>query len=893
MHQLRHRFLLPCVWAFAASAAGQDGPRLPEVRVIGTTPLPVGGLPRRQIPAAVQTLDADPNGSPDARSIADLLDQRLGSVQIQSIQGNPNQPDVSYRGFTASPVLGTPQGLSVYMDGVRMNQPFGDVVSWDLIPKVAIDSMTLMPGSNPLFGLNTLGGSLSLRTKDGIDWPGSAVQLSVGSYGRRALELEHGFAQPQGLDGYFAANLSHDDGWRDTSPSDVRQLFGKLGWQDARTRVTASLAYADNELWGNSVQDQQLLQSNWSSVYTTPDITNNRSTLLTFTGRHELDAANTLSGNLYWRNIRTGTINGDVNGDSLDQALYQPNAAERAALAAAGYTGFPTSGENASNTPFPFWRCLANVLLQDEPAEKCNGLINRGSTDQSQWGGSALLARRMQLAGYPNQLNAGLAFDASRVSYQQSTQLGFLNPDRSVTGLPAFADGVTGGTIDGEPFDNRVDLLGRTSTASIYASDTLTTGNWHWTAAGRYNHTRVRNTDQITPAGDPSSLTGDHTFARFNPALGVTYAPAAGWTAYGGYNEGTRAPSTIELACANPDQPCRLPNAMAGDPPLRQVVTRTWEFGLRGRLSSQFGWNASVFQRGQRRRHPVHRGAADRLRLLPERRPHPAPGRGAGAGRPGGPAHDRREPHVPAGHLPQRGDHSRLRQQQQQRRRRGHAGPGRDHRRAAGGSHPAGVAAGLQAQRGLAGLGQLVVRCDRACAGRLLCARQREQQPPAGWRVLPGAGSQRRVRRAQSLGALSPNAPHPVVRARRQRVRPPLLQRGAAWRDSLRCARPLRGPAFSRCRRRIPPAQQHLLRPGCTANFPCGLALHHRIAERACWNSILFVSISSVQFGIGSPRCCLASNTSDNAPWAGLPAHRREAARREASTVEMEGGADL
>ena len=133
-------------------------------------------------------------------------------MQIQSIQGNPNQPDVSFRGFTASPVLGTPQGLSVYMDGVRMNQPFGDVVSWDLIPKVAIDSMTLMPGSNPFFGLNTLGGSLSLRTKDGINWPGSAVQLSAGLYGRRALELEHGFAHPQGLDGYFAANLAHAQG---------------------------------------------------------------------------------------------------------------------------------------------------------------------------------------------------------------------------------------------------------------------------------------------------------------------------------------------------------------------------------------------------------------------------------------------------------------------------------------------------------------------------------------------------------------------------------------------------------------------------------------------------------------------------------------------------------
>jgi hypothetical protein len=105
MHQLRHRFLLPFVWAFAASAAGQEVPQLPEVRVIGTTPLPEGGLPRRQIPAAVQTLDTDPAGSPDARTIADLLDQRMGSVQIQSLQGNPNQPDVSFRGFTASPCL--------------------------------------------------------------------------------------------------------------------------------------------------------------------------------------------------------------------------------------------------------------------------------------------------------------------------------------------------------------------------------------------------------------------------------------------------------------------------------------------------------------------------------------------------------------------------------------------------------------------------------------------------------------------------------------------------------------------------------------------------------------------------------------------------------------------
>ena len=540
-----------------------------------------------------------------------MLDQRLGSVQIQSIQGNPNQPDVSFRGFTASPVLGTPQGLSVYMDGVRMNQPFGDVVSWDLIPKVAIDSMTLMPGSNPLFGLNTLGGSLSLRTKDGIDWPGSAVQLSVGSYGRRALELEHGFAHPQGLDGYFAANLSHDDGWRDTSPSDVRQLFGKLGWQDARTRVTASLAYADNELWGNSVQEQQLLQSNWSSVYTTPDITNNRSTLLTLTGRHELDAANTLSGNLYWRNIRTGTINGDVNGDSLDQALYQPNAAERAALAAAGYTGFPTSGENASNTPFPFWRCLANVLLQDEPAEKCNGLINRGSTDQSQWGGSALLARRMQLAGYPNQLSAGLAYDASRVSYQQSTQLGFLNPDRSVTGLPAFADGVTGGTIDGEPFDNRVDLLGRTSTASIYASDTLTTGQL--ALDGRrplQPHARAQHRPDHAGRRSVVAHRGPHV-RTVQP--GARRHLCAGRRVDGVWRLQRRHPRTQHHRAGLRQPGPALPPAQRDGRRSAPAPGGDAHLGVRPARALVDAIRVERFgvPRGQRRRHPVHRGAAD------------------------------------------------------------------------------------------------------------------------------------------------------------------------------------------------------------------------------------------------------------------------------------------
>src|SRR5262249_39598594 len=160
------------------------------------------------------------------------------------------------RGYTASPLLGTPQGLSVYMDGVRLNQPFGDVVSWDLIPRIAISEVTLIPGSNPLFGLNTLGGALAVQTKDGRRQPGTAVQISGGSFGRGMFEFEHGGANAKGLNWYLASALFFEDGWRAASPSNVRQFFGKLGWQSAQTVLGLTVAYANNALNGNALQEQ-------------------------------------------------------------------------------------------------------------------------------------------------------------------------------------------------------------------------------------------------------------------------------------------------------------------------------------------------------------------------------------------------------------------------------------------------------------------------------------------------------------------------------------------------------------------------------------------------------------------------------------------------------------
>jgi outer membrane receptor protein involved in Fe transport len=570
------------------------------VTVIEAAPLPGLDLTLEQIPAPVQIATGQDIEQSGALDLSGFLNRRVNGVYANEIQGNPFQPDINYRGYTASPLLGTPQGLSVYMDGVRLNQPFGDVVSWDLIPRLAVSTTTVMPGSNPLFGLNTLGGSLAIQTKDGMTARGTNIQAIYGSDARRSIELEHGGHNANGLHWYGAGNLFSEDGWRVDSPSDVRQVFGKLGWQRATDDLSISAGHVDNSLNGNGLQEQRFLDRDYSSLYTKPDNTKNRSTFLTATARHTVNAKLSVSGNAYYRDIHTNAINGDLNEASLDQSIYQPGAAEQAALAAGGYTGFPTSGATAANTPFPSWRCIANVLLNDEPARNCNGLINRTTTSQHNGGAFGQIMRRDSYARGHSQLTAGGGYDRSRVGFLQSTEVGYLNPDRSVTGVDAFGDGQTGGTVDGEPFDTRVDLDGLIQTFSLYATETVTIADaWHVTVSGRYNRTAIRNRDAIEPGGGPGSLDGDHRFSRFNPAAGVTFSSSRTLNVYGGFSEGSRAATSIELGCANPERPCKLPNAMAGDPPLSQVVTRTWEAGARG-TSRGVSWNAGLFRSDNR-----------------------------------------------------------------------------------------------------------------------------------------------------------------------------------------------------------------------------------------------------------------------------------------------------
>jgi outer membrane receptor protein involved in Fe transport len=574
-----------------------------RVHVIGTTPLAGTDLGADQIAGPVQTASAADVENSGALDLADFMNRRLNGVYLNEMQENPFQADVNFRGYTASPLLGTPEGVSVYLDGVRQNQPFGDVVSWDLIPKNAISEMTLVPGSDPLFGLNTLGGALSVKTKDGVSNPGLDGTLTYGSSGRKAVQGSYGAGKATGFNWFLAGNVFHESGWRFDSPSDVRQGFGRVGWRTAKTDIGLTMSFAYNKLIGNGLQDYRLLQKDYSSVYSIPDSTADRARSFNFILRHTFTDALTFSGNAWYRNIRTEGIDANLNTDSFDESVYQPSAADIAALTAAGYTGFPTSGATAANTPFPKWRCIAQALQYSEPDEKCNGINVFSKEVENEYGASAQFTWLTSPGIGRNQFTAGAAFDRGSVDYTQNTQFGYLNPNYTIAGLQSWQDGST--NEDGVPVDSRVNLHGLTPNWSLYLTDTLTLAKTvNVTVSGRFNRITVNNMDRINPITGPGSLDGDYIFQRFNPAIGITWSPVSTVNAYASYTQSSRAPTAIELGCADPANPCSLPNALASDPPLQQVVSGTWEAGLRGKPEVSFihnlSWNAGAF-RGENR----------------------------------------------------------------------------------------------------------------------------------------------------------------------------------------------------------------------------------------------------------------------------------------------------
>jgi iron complex outermembrane receptor protein len=541
----------------AGSGAWAQSAPIEVVEVVGVTPLG-GDVDLDRVAANVQTASAAELRAQGALDLADFMKRSMGSVFVNEAQNNPLQPDIQYRGFVGSPLLGLPQGLAIYQDGVRINEPFGDTVNWALIPESAIGSATLVPGSNPLFGQNALGGAIAVRTKDGFADAATRAELTAGSFGRIALEAETGGAFSDGLGYFVSASHLEEDGWRDYSPTEAQQVFGKLTALGERSRLDVSLTHVDTDLVGNGAVPLDLLELDREAIFTRPDRTENALTMLGVGGERAVAPSITLRGTFYFRASDIDTLNGDDS--DFEECESTP--------------GFICEEEDGGEEIV-----LDENELPIAAAESLEGAtVNRTSTEQDGVGLGLQADFAGDLAGRDNRFTIGVTHDAADVEFGGSTELGALDDTRQAVG---------GGVFFGEGF---IGLEASVASTGLYLSNTFSLGERAaLTVSGRYNRTHVVLEDQLA-----DDLDGDHTFERFNPAIGLTTGTAElGF--YASYSEASRAPSPVELTCADEDDPCRLPNAFVADPPLEQVVAKTFEAGVRGEWTGG-RWHAGMFR---------------------------------------------------------------------------------------------------------------------------------------------------------------------------------------------------------------------------------------------------------------------------------------------------------
>jgi iron complex outermembrane receptor protein len=570
------------LWAQESAAAPTE---LPTV-LIQTSAIPGNNIDIDKVPGNVQTLYAADLTRDGSASLTGAMNSRLGSVNINENLDDPFQPGILYRGFEASPVLGTPQGLAVYQNGVRINEAFGDTVDWDLFPDVAIERVELVSAS-PIYGLNALGGAISVTMKDGFSDPGAVAEASGGSFGQRSATVQYGVNA--GAFGFYVAGRALDEsGWRLFSSDALRQLYAVLSARSDAGSLDLAYTSADNHLNGQSSAPVQELAISRSLVFTGPQANDNRLNFLRLNGTLNLGAGWSGQSLLYYRQFQQIVSNG--------------NTTDYTACINPGETAYLCQADQA--TP------LTNAAGAMLPDISEGGALPIGENDYESIntygrGAAVQLGNAQPLAGHDNHFTAGAVLDYAQADFYTGTQIGLINAQLLVLPSTLIVDtteaeqnaALAAGdrTINATP----VSLHAYNQDVGIYATDTLdVTPALAVTASGRYNVAHIDLRDQLG-----SNLTGDNRYSHFNPGLGATYKLSAGATAYAGFSENTRTPTASEIECSNPLQPCLLPSNLAGDPPtLRQVRSQTTEFGVRGKWpvsagsSAELAWNLSAFR---------------------------------------------------------------------------------------------------------------------------------------------------------------------------------------------------------------------------------------------------------------------------------------------------------
>ena len=573
--------VLPAIEVVAPTAAARParsrGASRPQasrnvrrVLVYPTAPTPTArsGMDVDKVPAAINAVGAGQIARTGSLNVADALQQQVPGITISDTTGNPFMPDIQFRGFVASPVAGTPQGLAVYQNGMRINEAFGDTVNWDLIPTAAIRSVTVVT-NNPAFGLNALGGAVNVLMKDGFSYQGAEINTMGGSFGRIQSSAQYG-RQTGNFSVYGALEGVRDNGYRNFSESAIRRFYGDVGYRTDSSEFHLNVGVAKNNFGAAAAVPVELLQRYWGATYTTPQTTDNRVAYANLTGKVEATPSWTIEGSARVRTFRQQTVDG--NPTETEQCAADPG------LLCFNDDDVPANGPNGAQLANPF------------PDTAVLGQIDRTTTRSTTTGVTLQATNTDQLFGHNNQFMIGTSFDSGVTRFGASAELGTIGPNYVVNGSGIFLG------RSGEPVSiGPVGLRATNRYTGVYALDTFdVTDRFSVSGGGRFNYASINLQDQIG-----TDLNGSHTFSRFNPMVGGTYKITPEWTAYAGYSEANRAPTPLELACADPARPCIVAAFLIADPPLKQVVSRTVEAGFRGTKElniGTLGWKIGAFR---------------------------------------------------------------------------------------------------------------------------------------------------------------------------------------------------------------------------------------------------------------------------------------------------------
>lgn len=403
-------------------------------------PLPGLGLTKNEIPGNVQSISAKEIKESHSLSMSDLFNKKLQSVTVNDYQGNPFQMDVQYRGFTAGPQIGTPQGLSVFFDGIRVNEPFGDVVNWDMIPMNALASVDVFPGSNPVFGLNTLGGAFTVKTKDGFNHDGIDAEILAGSYGRKQLQLEGGINN--GTFALFGAgNFFMEDGWREDSPSEVNQFFGKASYRGDKLDLNFSTLLVGNDLVGNGLLPSEQYAQDRNSVFTSPDTTDNRLKQFQLSGAFQANDNFSITGQIYRRDSKRHQVNGDVFTDWRENKTAKDDPAKA--------EGFTCLFRSTNGYGIPDYIVLPYNITQGEDIFTDtffdDFFNNNGVLDLSLYNKNAPLTNPDFVAAFQEFFNKGRDFNAQTRDRDGGVETDPIGPQTDYP-VPVFGYTVTEGS---------------------------------------------------------------------------------------------------------------------------------------------------------------------------------------------------------------------------------------------------------------------------------------------------------------------------------------------------------------------------------------------------------------------------------------------------------------